>query len=548
MPKIGRNELCPCESGLKFKRCHGRVISMVQEIDSATARVEAQRIQRQRQQGLGAPIISTEFEGQRLVAVKNRLLHSKRWLTFQDFLFDYIGAALGPSWGNEELKKPPDARHPIVTLYVKACEYQRTFINEANKVHTAPMTGAIAAFLHLAYDLYALDHNAELQEKLLARLRKNDRFSGARYEVFVAATFVRAGFNIAFENEDDRSTTHCEFVATCRATGKQFSVEAKRREGRRPRIGSLFNDAISKHAEHKRVIFIDMNMRDEAKDSSLPPFLDVARRRLRTFEGQTLNGLERPSAYIFLTNTPWELNPDELASRSVALAEGFQIPDFKFDAVSDLRYIIQAREAHMEMHNLLKSLYEHSEIPSTFDGELPVYAFNPDAHRILVGNKYLFPDKSGIERPGTVTSAVVLENESKALVGVKFENGEAVICSAPLSADEVEAWRRHPDTFFGVVGQRTTRADSPIEFYDFWFESFKCLSKSRLLKAMSQQLDFEHLKTLSQPELASIHAERMTYAALRSASPGLNSPKKSEEEAQLQTAANGRQNPRAGGA
>jgi hypothetical protein len=63
----------------------------------------------------------------------------------------------------------------------------------------------------------------------------------------------------------------------------------------------------------------------------------------------------------------------------VALAEGFKIPDFKLDAVADLRQIVQAREAHIEMHNLLKSLHEHSEVPSTFDGDLPAYAFNPEA-------------------------------------------------------------------------------------------------------------------------------------------------------------------------
>jgi hypothetical protein len=519
MSKIGRNEQCPCGSGIKYKRCHGCDASVALMTDKAIARSEAHRIQRQRQQGLGKPIISAEFGGQRLVAVKNRLLHSKRWLTFQDFLFDYIGAALGSSWGNEELKRPPDARHPVVTWYVKACDYRKTLKKETNKVHTAPMTGAIAAFLHLAYDLYALDHNAELQQKLIARLRNHDQFNGARYEVFVAAKFVRAGFDIAFENEDDRNTRHCEFVATYRATGKRFSVEAKRREGRRPRIGSLFNDAISKHADHERVIFIDMNMRDEAKDSSLPRFLNDARQRIRAFEGQPLKGLARPASYVFLTNAPWDLNSDGPVSRAVCLAEGFQIPDFKFDKASDLRRLIQAREAHIEMHNLLKSLHEHSEVPSTFDGELPAYAFNPEAHRILIGNGYLFPDESGVERPAKVTSAVVVENERKVLLGVEFDNGESAICSGPLSADEIESWRRHPDTFFGVVGQRTTRADSPIEFYDFWLESFNRLSKSRLLEVMSQHPDFEHLKTLSQPELASIYAERMTYAALQSASP-----------------------------
>jgi len=25
MPKVGRNELCPCGSGKKFKHCHGKL-------------------------------------------------------------------------------------------------------------------------------------------------------------------------------------------------------------------------------------------------------------------------------------------------------------------------------------------------------------------------------------------------------------------------------------------------------------------------------------------------------------------------------------------
>ena len=53
--------------------------------DKARARADAQRLQRERQQGLGKPIISVDFKGRRLVAVKNHLLHSKSWLTFQCF-------------------------------------------------------------------------------------------------------------------------------------------------------------------------------------------------------------------------------------------------------------------------------------------------------------------------------------------------------------------------------------------------------------------------------------------------------------------------------
>jgi hypothetical protein len=518
MAKIGRNERCPCGSGKKYKRCcgspDGRKGHLMAGFDKARARADAQRVQRERQQGLGKPIISVDFNGRRLVAVKNRLLHSRRWLTFQDFLLDYIKIAIGSEWGNAEIAKPLEQRHPILVWYHKICAYQRTFVKDPGKLNSAPMTGVVAAYLHLAYDLYALDHNAELQGKLLARLRNPDQFTGARYEVYVAATMIRAGFDIEFEDEADGNTTHCEFTATCRRTGKRFSVEAKRREGHRVRIGRLFNNALSKHANHVRIIFIDINTRDEATGEQPPAYVKKAFARLRSFEGQELNGQSRPPAYVFVTNTPWDLYLDAPAPRCTALAEGFQIPDFKSGVLADLRRVIDARETHIEMHELIKSFKDHAEIPTTFDGQMPEYAFGADGHRILIGERYIVPDQDGVERPALVTAATVMEAERVVYAGVTFDDGRSAICTMPLSTEELAAWSRHPDTFFGIVGQRSTHANSALDFYDFFHESFRRESRERLLEVMANAPDFEQLRNLDQPQLASIHAERMTSAAL----------------------------------
>jgi hypothetical protein len=517
MAKTGRNQPCPCGSGKKYKRCHGSAVrpplTVPPTLDKLAARADAERLQRERQQGLGKPIVAATFKGERLVAVKNRLLHSRRWRTFEDFLLDYIKVSMGPVWGNAELGKPEEERHPVLVWYQKACACLNQFIKEPGKVHAAPGTGAVAAYLHLAYDLYALDHNAELQEKLLARLRHRENFSGARYELFVAATFVRAGFDIEFENEDLRDTSHCEFTATYRKTGRRFSVEAKRREGRRDRIGGLFNNALAKKADHARVIFIDMNARDEVPADQQPGFLAKALRRMRSFEGQLLGGQPRPPAYVFVTNTPWDLYLDLPAPRCTVLAEGFQIPDFKSGVQASLRQVIDAREEHSEMHALIRSLQDHSDIPSTFDGQIPEYAFNPDAHRILIGEHYLVTDEQGRERPGEVTTATVSESEQVAYCALRFEDGREVICRMPLSEAELAAWRRHPDTFFGVVGPRTTKTDSPLEFYDAIHEWFKRETRERLLELMADAPDIGRLSTLDQPQLASIYAERMTHAA-----------------------------------
>ena len=518
----GRNDRCPCGSGKKFKKCHldaASADSVAPTIDPAFVqrRQQAARIQRRRQQGLGKPIISTTFKGERFIAVKNRLFQSERFRTFHDFLMRYITMALGPEWGTAELRRPGGPQHPVAIWYQAVCRHQRKFMATSGQIVGMPYCGAAAAYLRLAYDLYSLDHNAELQDRLLARLRNPQSFPGARYETYVAAIFVRAGFDLAFENEADGSTTHCEFAATHRGTGKRFSVEAKRRESQRLRFGRLFNDALTKKADHPRVVFMDINTRDDGKDNVRPQFMDAVQRRLRAFQGQPLHGQPRPSAYVIMTNAPWEYDLEGPAARSTFLADGFQIPDFgEGIAYPSLRDAINAREAHIEMHGLMQSIADHSEIPSTFDGEIGIYAADNAPVRVAVGSRYLFRDNNGEQRVGLVTTATVSESQGLAYVAATLDgDGKSGIYTFPLSEAELEAYRRHPDTFFGVPAQRRTRADSPLDLYDAFLSSYRHASKETLLGFMKAWPDQGRLANLTQPELASLYAESMAVVAWR---------------------------------
>lgn len=179
-----------------------------------------------------------------------------------------------------------------------------------------------------------------------------------------------------------------------------------------------------------------------------------------------------------------------------------------------LRHVIDARETHIEMHDLLQSMKDHAEVPSTFDGQIPEYAFNDGLSRIMVGSRYRVKDHEGVERLAKVTAATVSEHERIAICGVTFEEGRSGIWTVPLSDEELTAWRRHPDTFFGVLSQRSTRAETPLELYDFLHESFKRMSKDDLLNAIADAPDFATLAQMDQSQLASIYAERMTYGAL----------------------------------
>jgi len=509
----GRNERCRCGSGKKFKHCHGSP-DYQDHITKMLERAKAGEIQRQKQQGLGSPIISLEMQGPRLVAVKNRLLHSAGWKTFHDFLFDYIKMALGSDWGTAEIKKPLAERHPLLVWYQKVCDFQQAnFAGTPGQVSTDPATGAVSAYLRLAYDLYALDHNTELQDKLLARLRNLDKFWGARYEINVAAIFVRAGFTIEFEDESDGSTSHCEFTATHTRTGRKFSVEANRREGNRLRIVRLFNDALRKRANHARVTFIDINW-PSAGGQQFPPYLVQAQARLRRLESES-GGPQRPPAYVFVTNTPYEHHLDEPAPPGAAIIDRFQIPDFKGGVtVPSLRHAIKARERYIEMHELMRSLEDHSSVPSTFDGDLPEYAFSKATTRIKIGERYMVPDAHGTQRPAEVTSAVIIESERLAYCFVKYDDGSGGMCTMPLSDDELAAWRKRPDTFFGVVGQNTKPLSGAIDTYDFYHGSCKGATKEALLEAMKDAADIQYLATLTHPELASIRAERLAYGML----------------------------------
>ncbi len=181
-----------------------------------------------------------------------------------------------------------------------------------------------------------------------------------------------------------------------------------------------------------------------------------------------------------------------------------------------LRDAIEARNNHIEIHELIQSIKDHSDIPSTFDGEIPEFAFNEGQSRLLIGQNYLVPGEDGAERSGKLTSATVLETEKKAYCCLTLDNGKAIICTWPLSDLEMAAWRRHPDTFFGEVGQRKTKVDTPLELYDFFLKSYRNTPKERLLEFMVGASDYNELAKLDQAKLASIYAERCVNGALNS--------------------------------
>lgn len=114
-----------------------------------------------------------------------------------------------------------------------------------------------------------------MQIAFIERLKTKDQFQGARFELFAAASCIRADFSLEFENERDGSSNHFEFIATHNQTKQKISLEAKSRHRQfvlgygglgapdlnpRVRIGKLLNQASAKMRNLPHVIFIDLNL------------------------------------------------------------------------------------------------------------------------------------------------------------------------------------------------------------------------------------------------------------------------------------------------
>jgi hypothetical protein len=232
------------------------------------------KMEQEQMYGKVRPIIQADWRGKKWIAVGDRVLWSKNWKTFIDVLGDYIKFVLTPEWGRVEQAKPLEHRHVIMQWYNGVCDFQREHIPVLGEITQAVPNGTVAAYYSLAYDLYLLNHHQLLQATLVRRLKQADQFQGARYELFTAATAVRAGLKVEFEDETDGNSKHPEFIATYPATGQKLAIEAKsrHRDGILGRAGippaeveaagvrRLLNDAADKLGTIPFVLFLDVNL------------------------------------------------------------------------------------------------------------------------------------------------------------------------------------------------------------------------------------------------------------------------------------------------
>lgn len=317
-----RNAPCPCGSGEKYKRCClARGLGLVEVADAAHRGLpmlrarEAAEADRRARFGEGRPPITAEWKGFKFVAVGSALHYEKEWNTFPDFLMDYVVQVLGEPWFNAELARPAGERHPVMEWRWSHYETTKGLPKGPDGLIAAPMTGHQAALLTLGNDLYVLKHNSAFRDDIVDRLRHRDQFAGARYELYAAATCVRAGMSVRHENERDRSRRHVEFIATHAELGVEVAVEAKQRHRpanhpavpgtARPDVVTLVNKALKKRPGMPFVIFTDLDMDPPpASDSGWVGRIEAGIRTEMAKVETNANGPLAANA-ILLTNTAY---------------------------------------------------------------------------------------------------------------------------------------------------------------------------------------------------------------------------------------------------
>lgn len=521
MRKIGRNDKCPCDSGKKYKKCHGmnngtyetRIPITKEEIQILFKQQEAKKIQKENQQGKGKGIIATKFQGGIAIALGNRVYNFPKAQTFHDVLFNYPSSLFGINWFRQQLSKESNEHPLFVTWYKKAIEQMSANQKGNESINNFPMTGAIRAYLDLSWNLFLIQNDTKIQNILLKRLKNTHgpTFQGVLYETYVASAFIKAGFKIEFENEKDSTTTHGEFFAV-HPNGKKYLVEAKAKQpdSNIENFTHSLKKALTKVTQLERIILIELN---------LPKIDDITSENIlkKMHECQstlTINGSPSPKAYVFFTNHPAQFNLETTPQSFAFFFDGFKIQDFPayFEHLGGNKYV-EAKKRDAPLYDLIDSLITHNEIPSTIDGELPEFAYNLPKNsptRLIIGNHILVDTSLG-EKEAIIEDGFILESKNLAVCTLKLLDNSRIIYNFPLTDIEMNAYKRSPDTFFGVHKEVSRKqAKTPSDFFDFLFHCYHKTPKNKLIEFLTPLFCNHDLESKSQEELAILYCEKMT--------------------------------------
>jgi hypothetical protein len=325
--RVGRNESCPCGSGIKYKKCcleRDRLPTLDAERDGDGRLI-------------GKAAIETDWPAQdkhvRVIGSTVAIRPSKE--TDFEFYVASLVETLGEEWQREQFERHVAERHVVagwLDAYAKARrgEAQNApLAQHGENLYSSPATGELKALHCLAYDIYTTGHKLALPGALLGRLRHPDQFQGARYEIAVAAVVSRAGYEIEWLAATDRKLP--EFFARHPDSPVEIAVEAKSRHrggvlghpGDPPDVDALKIDvsglmkrALAKETDGRPlVVCLDLNLPLRHREDAEHWAEELHESLLRPYD--ELGGEPSAFAALFVTNYSWHWEGAELAGNPI---------------------------------------------------------------------------------------------------------------------------------------------------------------------------------------------------------------------------------------
>ncbi|MGO7837673.1 SEC-C metal-binding domain-containing protein [Rhizobium leguminosarum] len=522
--KTGRNELCPCGSGKKFKKCclnatrpaaqrpslnEGDPALMAKAQAMLRQRQAAESV-RQQQQGHGNPIVSwtDDTRGHRYVAVKLAVHRGKDWVIFPNFLDYFMKKTLGQEWGERERH---NGQHPLFRWLKKTQAYSVHKPGEP-KVKSIVMMGFMACWLHLAYALYLIAHHDEIPKLLLDRLRNPIMFLPAYHEAIMGAALAVAGMEISCAETEAGSTPTPEFRAKSKASGRTYEVEGKRKNGWKAPTDDVMNAEFQRElqgyvrnqiwkASKKKlknpVYWFELSIPSMTTEAEWRVVADVAEAAIRDAENNvTVDGQPIAPAYVIITNHTFLADEDVAGQPCFGLLQTIKIEDYPFGRPLEIEAALEGYDKHRDIFWLMEAWKTASTVPTTFDGSPPelLDSDGKPQRTVKIGDMIEVLDSDGKTVLATVEEISSWGDKAMVAVGA---NGHHWLVEMPLTAGEAEAARRYTDAVFGKNNaSRGLRNDDPFDLYDWMLKAHAKMEQVQVDKYFEQNPAVAHHRGL----------------------------------------------------
>ena len=371
MVKVGANERCPCGSGRKYKKCCRDMddqtaevsIPVPEQLDGIGKVIRAAQLEMKQSPYRPPEYHELELGGQKFRIVGRGVYDQPHSGQLADIIIEHLKTqVLGTPWIEEEGRKSPDQQH-IVMRWLSAWNDLRRRGQELAKQRRtqtySPLSGEAQELLALADDVArVLQVEKRLPKKLRVRLLNRNEFQGARYELAIAATFIRTNFKIDWIDDTTGPANtrgkRCDFIATHNITGETIAVETKsrRRRGRLHEVGeatdpeqlsadvyNLYKEAIEQNPDDRSfAIFIDVNLPHQPTRPGMDKTWASEVLEIQKKYGASNPQNPAPFSFVFFTNFAWHFRGSEIAHTpehifSFIPGAAHQISQKTFDAI-----------------------------------------------------------------------------------------------------------------------------------------------------------------------------------------------------------------------